>query len=250
MRPGTGFLRPGTGLLPEENLKETILEFPRIVSMKKISQLAVHDRPREKLVRLGPKVLSDQELLCVLLGTGVKGCNVQQLAANVIALLDRSNVDISVRDLEGIPGLGPAKASVVVSALEFSRRRISSDGNKISTPEDVIPLISHLADRKQETFLCISLNGAHEVIATRVVTIGLANVCQVHPREVFADPITDRACAVIVAHNHPSGDLTPSEQDFAVTERLKAAASILGIKFLDHLIFSKRGHKSILVGPR
>ena len=91
------------------------------------------------------------------------------------------------------------------------------------------PLISHLADRKQEHFLCISLNGANEVIANRVISVGLVNKTQVHPREVFADPITDRATAIIIAHNHPAGGLTPSKEDIEVTLQLKAAGETLGI---------------------
>jgi len=216
--------------------------------MKRIHDLAITDRPREKLIRLGPKVLSDQELLAVLLGSGGSKGDVLSLAARVAAEADRSNTDLSVKELMHIPGLGAAKATAIVAALEFSRRRISSEGVKIKEPQDIIPLVAHLADRKQETFICVSLNGAHEVIASRVVTIGLANACQVHPREVYADPLIDRACSVIVAHNHPSGDLTPSAEDLKVTERLKAAASVLGLNFLDHIIFSKRGFYSLTHG--
>ena len=213
--------------------------------MNKIENLNILDRPREKLTRLGAKILSDQELLAVLLGTGTKSVPVLSLAAKVVAELDRNYANLSLADLVKIPGLGSAKASMIMAAIELSRRRICSEGVRIKEPKDVIPLIAHLADRKQETFICISLNGAHEVIASRIVTIGLANLCQVHPREVFADPITDRACSVIVAHNHPSGNLNPSNEDKIVTERLKQAAVILGIKFLDHIIFSKRGFYSI-----
>jgi len=214
--------------------------------MKRIHDLPVNERPREKLMRSGAEALSDYELLAIILGSGSKGRDVLRLASEVVAKIDHSKAAVLAQDLSLISGLGVAKATAIVSALEFSRRRIAGDSVKIRAPEDVIPLIKHLADRKQETFICVSLNGAHEVIASRIVTIGLANVCQVHPREVFADPITDRACSVIVAHNHPSGDLTPSEQDFSVTKRLQAAAVILGINLLDHLIFSKRGYRSIL----
>lgn len=216
--------------------------------MQRIHNLAISDRPREKLIRLGPRGLSDQELLAVLLGSGGSKGDVFSLAAQVVKAADRSNLALSVSELQQIPGLGPAKATAVVAALEFARRRIAGDGIKIREAQDVIPLVLHLADRRQETFICVSLSGAHEVIASRVVTIGLANVCQVHPREVFADPLIDRACSVIVAHNHPSGDLSPSAEDLKVTERLKEAAWLLGINFLDHIIFSRRGFFSILNG--
>jgi DNA repair protein RadC len=111
---------------------------------------------------------------------------------------------------------------------------------------DVLPLIRHYADRKQEHFICISINGANEVITTRVVSVGLVNKTQVHPREVFADPITDRASAIIVAHNHPVGDLAPSKDDLEITKQLKSAGEILGIKLLDHMIFNQRDHYSFM----
>jgi DNA repair protein RadC len=100
-------------------------------------------------------------------------------------------------------------------------------------------LIRHYADRKQERFLSVSLNGAHEVINVRVVTVGLVNRTIVHPREVFADPLSDRCSAICVCHNHPSGNLEPSIEDDDVTTSLETAAAILGIRFLDHLIFSE-----------
>jgi DNA repair protein RadC len=142
--------------------------------------------------------------------------------------------------------VGPAKATLIAASLEFARRRIRPEGIKIKTPVDVLPLVRHYGDRKQEHFLCISLNGANEIITTRVVSVGLVNKTQVHPREVFADPITDRASAVILAHNHPSGDLTPSKEDILLTRQLKEAGETLGIAVLDHIIFSQKGHYSFL----
>jgi len=111
---------------------------------------------------------------------------------------------------------------------------------------DVLPLIQHYGDRKQEHFLCISINGANEVMNIRVVTIGLINKSQVHPREVFADVIAERASAVIVAHNHPNGDLVPSNEDIAITKRLKESATVLGISLLDHIIFNNKGYYSFV----
>lgn len=204
------------------------------------------DLPRERLDRLGPKALTDQELLSIILASGGRDRDVFSLAKIVERKIDEIGTSPSLSSLMEISGIGPAKAGTLVAALEFSRRRIVSEGTKIRAPSDIIPLISHLADRKQETFICVSLSGAHEVIASRIVTVGLANLCQVHPREVFADPLVDRACSIIVAHNHPSGDLTPSEEDKHVTTRLQDAAKILGLKFLDHIIFSRRGYYSIV----
>jgi len=142
--------------------------------------------------------------------------------------------------------MGEAKASAVCAALELGRRLFGVRDRKVASPGDVWPLVSHWSDRKQERFICCSLNGAHELIAARVVSIGLVNRTVVHPREVFADPIMDRACAVIVAHNHPSGRLDPSQEDREITRRLKEAADTLGIALLDHIIFSGEGFYSFV----
>ena len=114
------------------------------------------------------------------------------------------------------------------------------------TPSDVFPLVAHFADLKQERFLTVSLNGAHEVIQTRTVSVGLVNRTLIHPREVFADALTDRACAIIVAHNHPSGQLTPSPEDKDITRRLRGAGELLGIPLLDHLVFSRQDFYSFV----
>jgi DNA repair protein RadC len=200
--------------------------------------LSPADRPRERLFHNGPEALSDHELLAILLNTGIKGKNVTVLAKEILELLDHDKGIPSVRELARIEGMGESKASAVVAMLEFGRRRWGAVGIKIRRPPDIYALIRHHANRKQEHFLCLSLNGAHEVLAIRIVTIGLVNRTIVHPREVFADALGDRAAAVIVAHNHPSGNLTPSSEDDEITSRLKAAADILGLNFLDHLIFT------------
>ena len=214
--------------------------------MKQIRDLPNHDRPREKLLKNGPRTLSDKELVAVLLGSGTKEQGVMGVAARILKAIDEQGNGLGADQLQKIDGVGPAKAALLSAAMEFARRRIRPEGVKIGTPADVLPLIRHLADRKQEHFICISLNGANEVIANRTVTVGLVNRTQVHPREVFADPITDRASAVIVAHNHPAGTLAPSEEDRAITRRLRAAGETLGIKVLDHIIFSPRGYYSFL----
>ncbi len=214
--------------------------------MKKIKDLPELDRPREKLQQKGVQSLSDQELLAVLLGSGTQSHDVMSVAARILKVLDETSANPTLDDLMEIGGVGVAKATLISAALEFSRRRIRPEGFKISFPTDVLPLIRHMADRKQEHFLCISLNGANEVIATRTISVGLVNKTQVHPREVFADPITDRATAIIIAHNHPTGDVTPSKDDIEITEKLRAAGETLGIKVLDHIIFSHKGYYSFL----
>jgi len=168
------------------------------------------------------------------------------IAKRVLSTLDAASSKPDLKELQTIDGVGPAKATLIAAALEFARRRIRPEGLRISFPPDVLPIIQHYADRKQEHFLCISLNGANEVIASRVVSVGLVNKTQVHPREVFADPITDRASAIIVAHNHPSGGLKPSKEDIEITKQLKSAGETLGIKVLDHIIFSQKDYYSFL----
>ena len=214
--------------------------------MKKISDIPKRERPREKLQERGAAALSDLELMAVLVGKGTKGRDVMSVAERILKTLDASQGKLSMEELQKIEGVGPAKATLIAAALEFARRRIRPEGLKISFPHDVLPLIRHYGDRKQEHFICISLNGANEVIAHRVVSVGLVNKTQVHPREVFADPITDRASAIIVAHNHPSGGITPSKEDIEITSQLKAAGETLGIKLLDHIIFNQKDYYSFL----
>lgn len=208
---------------------------------KRMSDIPTSDRPREKLQLKGAESLSDLELLAVLLGSGTKKVDVMALASRILKVVDQSGSMADVNALQQIEGVGSAKAALIAAALEFARRRIKPEGTKISSPADVLPLISHFADRKQEHFICLSLNGANEVIISRVVSVGLVNKTQVHPREVFADPITDRASSIIVAHNHPAGTLTPSKEDIEITRQLKSAGKTLGIKLLDHIIFNHKG---------
>jgi DNA repair protein RadC len=203
-------------------------------------------QPRERLFVYGPAALSDEELLSVLLGWGTRGKPVRKLAGEVLALVERTHGSVDLDALLHVVGLGHAKAASVAAALELARRLLCPKQQRITFPADVIPLISHYSDRKQEHFLCLSLNGAHEVSAIRVVSVGLVNRTVVHPREVYADALMDRAAAVIVAHNHPSGNVEPSAEDRDVTARLKAAGETLGVRLLDHIIFSARGYYSFL----
>ena len=140
--------------------------------------------------------------------------------------------------------MGLAKAAQILSAFELARRHLLADSAKIAVAQDVLPLLAEIAGKQQEHFVCISLNGANEVIKTRVVTIGLLDQSPIHPREVFANVIADRAAAVIFAHNHPSGDVQPSEGDRRTHQRLTEAATILGLRVLDHVIVTKKGYFS------
>lgn len=211
-------------------------------------RLAPFPRPREKLLEQGAEALSDTELLAVILGSGTKGRPVSEISEVVLETFNRCSDDDLRGALRSIKGIGSARAAQLEAAVEFSRRRIAPRGYKIKNSNDVPPLVGFILNAKQEHLVCMTLNGANEVIATRVITVGLANMCHLHPREVFSDAITDRACAIILAHNHPSGELTPSRQDIAITERIKQSGELLGIALLDHLIVSVRGHRSIMQG--
>lgn len=213
---------------------------------KTIKDLPEHERPREKLLKKGPRGLKDYELLAVLLGKGSAKQDVLSLAQKLVPVIDEKGLDVSVQDLAAFDGMGEAKAALVLAAMEFVRRRVKPEGIRIETPADLLPHIRHYADRKQEHFLCASVNGANEVINIRIVSIGLIDRSPVHPREVFADPLMDRASAIILAHNHPSGPLNPSAADVETTRRLKQAGDIIGLAVMDHLIFNRTDYFSFL----
>lgn len=217
---------------------------------KRINDIPEQDRPREKLLRKGAAALSDQELLAVLLGKGTPGMDVMTLAGKLVKVIDEKGLGIRAEDLCEFDGVGDAKATLVLAAIEFARRRIKPEGAKIETPADLLPHVQHYATRKQEHFLCASINGANEILNIRVVSIGLIDRTPVHPREVFADALADRASGVIVAHNHPTGSLEPSAADIEITAQLKAAGVVIGISLLDHIIFNRSGYFSFLESGR
>ena len=217
---------------------------------QRIHDIPEADRPREKLLRKGAAALSDQELLAVLLGKGTPGMDVMKLAAKLAKAIDVKGLGVQADDLREFDGVGDAKATLVLAALEFARRRIKPEGAKIETPADLLPHVRHYADRKQEHFLCASINGANEILNIRVVSIGLVDRTPVHPREVFAEALADRASAIVVAHNHPAGGLEPSPADIEVTKQLKAAGVVMGIALLDHIIFNRTGYFSFLEAGR
>jgi len=217
---------------------------------KKIDQIPEADRPREKLLRKGAPALSDQELLAILLGKGTAAIDVMTLAGKLAKVVDEKGLNLRAEDLKQFGAVGDAKATLILAAIEFARRRIKPEGAKIETPADLLPHVRHYADRKQEHFLCATINGANEILNIRVVSIGLIDRSPVHPREVFSDALSDRASAVIVAHNHPSGGVEPSQSDINITAQLKAAGEIVGIELLDHIIFNRTGYFSFLEAGR
>jgi DNA repair protein RadC len=211
-----------------------------------IDQIPEHDRPRERLLAKGASALSDQELLAVLLGKGTPDTDVMTLAGKLARVIDEKGLNVTIEDLITFDGVGEAKATLILAAIEFARRRIKPEGAKIQTPSDLLPHVRHYADRKQEHFLCATINGANEILNIRVISIGLVDRTPVHPREVFADALSDRASGIIVAHNHPSGSLQPSSNDLEITKQIFAAGEIVGIVLLDHIIFNRTGYFSFL----
>lgn len=212
--------------------------------MRTIKDMPQHARPREKLRDQGAVALTDEELVAAILGRGVIGADVRAIAKRVAGLIREHKTDLELDHLRAVAGVGLAKAAQILSAFELARRHLLKDIVKITNARDVLPLVADIAGKKQEHFVCISLNGANEVIEKRLVTIGLLDQSQVHPREVFADVISDRAASVIFAHNHPSGSLQPSESDRRTHGQLEEAAKVLGIRVLDHLIVTGKGHFS------
>ena len=151
---------------------------------KRFDEIPMQDRPREKLLRTGASALSDQELLAILLGKGTPGMDVMTLAGKLAKVIDERGLNVRAEDLTSFPGVGDAKATLILAAIEFARRRIKPEGVKIETPADLLPHVRHFADRKQEHFLCATINGANEILNIRVVSMGLIDRTPVHPREV------------------------------------------------------------------
>ena len=203
------------------------------------------DKPRERLERLGIEALTDKELVMLVIGSGTVRRPVDKISEDLLELLDRTP-EAKTEDIMLISGLGRAKASAIEAALELGRRRSHKKPRSITSPEDIYREIRHYSSREQESLVVVLLNGAHEAIGTFVATIGLLNKTIVHPREVFAPAISKRAAAVAIAHNHPSGNIEPSNDDKEVTFRLAEAGQILGIKLLDHLVFTEDRFYSFL----
>lgn len=215
-----------------------------------MSSLAVKMKvsgPREKLMSKGVEALSDYELLMAIIGSGNAQADVTKIARDVQKLLKEKGSELTYEDLLTIKSLGPAKATQVMAGFELWRRQFEvSERPVIDNTEKAVEQLKDIRDKKQEYFVCLTLDGANRLIAKRVITIGTLTASLVHPREVFADAITDRAASIIVAHNHPSGSLSPSTADLDVTNRLKQSAQLLGITFSDHLVITNSGFTSII----
>ena len=211
----------------------------------KIKDLVKIDLPREKLEKYGVQKLADHELLALLLGSGIQGLNVLELSKKILKTIKKKGLArISLKDLIEINGLGKAKASQVIAVLELGKRLNTENSREVLSPEDVWKLCVDIRESKKEHFLAFYLDTQERLIERQIVSIGVLNATLVHPREVFEPAVALHAASVIIAHNHPSGDLTISPDDREVTRRLIEAGKILGIEVVDHIIVTKSSHIS------
>jgi len=215
-----------------------------------IKDLPEHERPRERLLQYGSEYLSNRELLAILLQTGTKNQSVFSLADQLISHFGslKELACATFEEMSAIKGIGPAKAARILAAFELAKRLSNSSlevREVICSPQDAADIVMDemsLLDR--EHFVIIMLNTKHAVIAKKVVSIGHLNASLVHPRELFKDVIKRSSAAIILVHNHPSGDPTPSEDDIRVTHRLCEAGRLLGISVLDHIIVGDKRYVS------
>lgn len=180
----------------------------------------------------------------VLLGSGLPGRDVAALAADILKVIEAEKEKISSEKLQKIVGIGQAKAGQILAAFELAKRYLIKDEKKIKDTDDILALVKDIRDKKQEHFLTITLTGASAVIEKREVFKGTVNYSMVHPREIFADAISDRAAGIIFVHNHPADDAQPSEADMKLTHQLCEAAKLMGIQVIDHIIVTKNNYYS------
>lgn len=208
----------------------------------KIKDIPTNERPRERLIKYGESVLSNAELLAIILRTGNKNESAIDLSRRILSQNGGLSylAKASAYELSKINGIGIAKACQIKSCIEIGKRLLTSkekDNVKISSPDDIAYLVMEdMRYLSKEHFRAIFLNTKNIVISIKDISIGSLNSSIVHPREVFIEAIKMSAASLIVCHNHPSGDPSPSEEDIKVTKRLKEAGNILGIDLLDHLI--------------
>jgi DNA repair protein RadC len=210
-----------------------------------VSTLPNEDRPRERLWSLGPAALTTAELLAILLGTGGGGQDVLELARQLLEVSEGSLRSLARRphaELLRSPGVGPTKAGRLIAALELGSRAAREQrapAPRIREPEDVVRLFdTRLRDLQVEEFHLLALDSQSQVLREVLITRGLLNSSLVHPREVFRAAIAEAAAGIIVVHNHPSGDPTPSAEDRAATKQLVSAGRLLDIPLYDHVIIA------------
>jgi len=217
-----------------------------------IKDLPEDERPREKLYKYGARVLSNSELLAIIIRTGNRENTSIEISQRLLAL-DNEGIGFlskaSLEELTAIKGVGKCKAAQILSAVELGKRisvSIEKDKLKISSPMDVANLmIEEMKYFKKEYFKIIMLDTKNQVISIEDISMGSLNASIVHPREVFIGAIKRSSASIILVHNHPSGDPTPSKEDINITKRLSEAGDILGIKILDHLIVAESKYVSL-----
>ena len=201
------------------------------------------ERPREKLIAKGPQNLKDEELLAILLGTGIEGKNVIEVAKQILNRYSKKRLlKLAYNDLSKIKGIGPAKACTILAAVELVKRALKVKDDSlpvVQSTKDVILQVSYLREKTREHLMAIYLNARNELLFRKHIFAGTLNANLVHPREIFNEALKQNAASVILVHNHPSGDAEPSEDDLTITKRLTEAGKIMGIDVLDHIIITK-----------
>lgn len=210
-------------------------------SSQTIKDLPKVERPREKLIHYGPEKLSNSELLAILLRSGKRGENVVEMANKILKNFSSKNLpDVKFEELKKISGLGPAKSCEIIACFELGKRLLKGKKSKIWLgPRDVWQELSNIRDNKKEHFIIFYLDARNQKIKMEIISVGILTANIVHPREVFEPAVINLAAQIIIAHNHPSGDITPSEADIEITKKLIDAGTILGIEIIDHIIVAK-----------
>ena len=216
-----------------------------------IKDIPLNERPRERLINKGVEYLSNEDLLAILLKTGTKENSVKVLASNILKQLDNiSNLkDINLERLIKIKGIGKAKACELLAAIELGKRLNKKIDNlnqiKIYSSNSIYEYYQDkLKDKLQEHFYCVYLDTKNHIIKDKLLFIGTINESLIHPREIFKEAYLLSASSIICVHNHPSGNVTPSNNDIVMTKQLIEVGKILGIKVLDHIIIGKNNYYS------
>ncbi|MFD2759557.1 RadC family protein [Lentibacillus juripiscarius] len=216
-----------------------------------IKDVPKEDRPRERLVKFGPSHLANQELLAILIASGTKNESVMVLANRVLMHFEGVHLlkDATMEELTAIKGIGEAKAVLLLASMELGRRMNQfkqSDRYVIRSPEDGADYVmEEMRILNQEHFVVLFLNTKNQIIHRQTIFIGSLNASIVHPREVFREAVKRSAASIICAHNHPSGDPAPSQEDVHVTRRLAESGKMIGIELLDHLVIGDRKFVSL-----
>lgn len=203
------------------------------------------DLPREKLEKYGPKKLSDSELLAILLGSGIEGKNVLTLSKEILTKIKKlGTANVDKKALEKIRGLGKTKTSQILAVIELGKRLNPENKIEILTAKDIWNCCADFRESKREHFVAFYLDTQNRQIDRQIISIGTLNASLVHPREIFELALKNSAASVIFAHNHPSGEVGPSDEDEKITKRLVEAGKLLGIEVADHVIVAKTNYLS------